>query len=92
MLGDITSKRRGEIGSLASLPDGRHVVKAKVCLSVLNSQYCTRECLNPSALSPKRKPKPQVSLEELVGYASELRSISGGTASFHMAFSHFAAH
>jgi len=53
VLGDITSKRRGEIGSLASLPDGRHVVKAKVCLSVLNSQTKVLYACVPKPLSPE---------------------------------------
>lgn len=35
--------------------------------------------------------KAQVALEHLVGYASDLRSATGGGASFHMAFSHFAS-
>eukprot|EP00802_Teleaulax_amphioxeia_P006261 Tamp_06265.p1 GENE.Tamp_06265~~Tamp_06265.p1 ORF type:complete len:839 (-),score=198.78 Tamp_06265:241-2724(-) len=35
--------------------------------------------------------KAQVALSQLVGYASDLRSATGGSASFHMAFSHFAS-
>ena len=35
--------------------------------------------------------KAQVPLQQLVGYASDLRSATGGAASFHMAFSHFAS-
>ena len=33
----------------------------------------------------------KVALAQLVGYASDLRSVTGGAASFHMSFSHFDA-
>ncbi len=60
VLSDMNSNRRGEIGDLESLPDGRRVVKG------------------------------QVPLESMVGYATDVRSLTGGQASFHMSFSRFA--
>lgn len=59
VLSDLNSNRRGEIGDLESLPDGRKTVKALV------------------------------PLERMIGYATHVRSITMGTASFQMSFSHF---